>query len=666
MLTSSKIVLAIFFLPLLATTQTSTTGKTQRRSAPATSSPQSASPAIPRSSPTPPPLATNPAQASAPIFTGPKYSPTQLDFGAVDWNASSQRTFSLTVPLAGDVTLEFPVGSFVAAQLRRTPPLNFGKSQRALVPPMKPIPTSNNGQTELYKWNFAAGEELQLDVLFSPSSSKDKTPGTRSAAMKFAGPGSITPWRVTIPMRGIVNPLKLDLSPQAPMAKSQQSATQAAAGSKYNDALGPATANSRVSARPTPTPIPPLSVPPNMAFVDNTPQHSPDQFDFGEVWNGDSAKKTLYLTTNASGYVTIQIPEGPFRVGEFREMGAITGLKSKNNPKQQNSQVTAVQQIKSRIVYPDGKTGPFQWSMAPGAEMQVDIFFQPHFQFGAMMAGLKSQIMKITGPGPKGNWALSIPLRGMFDGLKITAPIVPDAKEIYAIRGDSKALLNLSIAGLGTPVQGTLKAGQQLPQGVSVVARSVSVPAGQSIKTSVELSLSQFSDDGLPRPLDLVFETAKGSSKAQLQFIGVSGYGFEVNSGDRGDCGVSRISLSLSITGPQPAQDGSRTVRIIWVNKGWNFDLVKRHYIWMVAESGGVHIFDRVLVLAEHKVDETWESSGTSYADATRSASLNVSAEQWAQILKGPFRFGCQESENVGNPKPENPKWGPAFKGSKL
>src|SRR5258708_4538767 len=73
-----------------------------------------------------------------------------------------------------------PAGSFVAAELRRVPPINLGgkgQSTRAVVPPMKPTPTSSNGQTELYKWNFAAGEEMQLDILFAPSLSKNKNPG---------------------------------------------------------------------------------------------------------------------------------------------------------------------------------------------------------------------------------------------------------------------------------------------------------------------------------------------------------------------------------------------------------------------------------------------------------------------------------------------------------
>jgi hypothetical protein len=597
-------------------------------------------------------------QSSAPTINGPQYSPAQLEFGALWDGDSAKKTFSLITPAAGMVTLSFPGGgNFWLTEFREIAPIQGvsknnparqpgtlgagGVKERTIYPVGTPVPP-------YIQWNLTAGSEIQLDIVFKPAYQPNgpnggRNPaGLKSVTMKLSGPGPITQWSVSIPIRGTFNgPKKLDLSPQPPMSGPRNAATL------------------------SPTPSPPLSLPPASALIDNTPPHSPDQFEFGEVWDGDLAKKTLYLTTNASGYVTIQIPEGPFRVGEFREMGGVTGLKSKNNPKQQNSQVTAVQQIKSRIVYPDGKTGPFQWSMAPSVDMQVDIFFQPHFQFGGTMAGLKSQTMKVTGPGPKGNWALSLPLRGMFDGLKVAAPLVPDIKEIYAVGGDGKALLNVSLTGLGTPVQGTLKAGEKVPPGVSVVSRSVKVPAGQSVKTSVELSLAQFADDGIARPLELVFETSNGSSKTQVQFIGVPAAMIEVNSGDRSDCGVSRVSLSVSIAPPHQGPKSSEPARFSWVNKGWNLDLANRRYVWMAAESGGIRIFDRVLALYERKTDETWQSSGT-VNPGGRMNSLQVSPEQWAQIVKGPFRFGCQVSDTLGPPKIQNPKWGPALKGPKI
>lgn len=242
----------VIFLPLLAVAQGTAPAKVsplptptpqqKRGDRPASTassgaSAQSAAGTAAQPSPTPTPPRLGPASlAPAPIPKGPqkpsrpnpaglapaavagglKYSPTQLDFGAIDYGASSKRTFSLTPPVAGEITLEFPVGSFVAAELRRVPPLVMGKPQAQLtkVPPMKPAPSSSTNQTQTYKWSFAAGEEMQLDVLFAPSFSKDKTPGLHTATMKFSGPGSITPWTVTIPMRGTVNGSKVDLSPQ--------------------------------------------------------------------------------------------------------------------------------------------------------------------------------------------------------------------------------------------------------------------------------------------------------------------------------------------------------------------------------------------------------------------------------------------------------------------
>jgi hypothetical protein len=166
--------------------------------------------------------------SSPPILTGPKYSPPQLDFGAIDYSASAKRTFSLTPPVSGEITLEFPAGSFVAADLRRIPPLNLGQApgRRALAPPMKPVPALKNGQTEVYKWSFAAGEEMQLDILFAPSFSKDKTPGLRTANMKFSGPGSISPWTVSVAMHGIVSGplLQPNLVPGSPVQTKQPAA----------------------------------------------------------------------------------------------------------------------------------------------------------------------------------------------------------------------------------------------------------------------------------------------------------------------------------------------------------------------------------------------------------------------------------------------------------
>lgn len=187
--------------------------------APAASSPQSAAPqaaqsAVVHSSPTPAPTPKpgSAALSSAPISTGPTYSPRQLDFGAIDVSRVSGRIFSLTAPVAGEITLEFPTGSFRFQEFRRVPPPNFtgqGQSTRAAVPPMKPMPALSNTQIDVYKWNFAAGEGMELTIYFETFTKYDYVnPGLRTATMKISGPGIIRPWEVAIPMRGTVNPRK--------------------------------------------------------------------------------------------------------------------------------------------------------------------------------------------------------------------------------------------------------------------------------------------------------------------------------------------------------------------------------------------------------------------------------------------------------------------------
>src|SRR5215471_17650039 len=103
----------------------------------------------------------------------------------------------------------------------------------------------------------------------------------------------------------------------------------------------PIAARSAPSPSPTPpskrgdrSPAVPVSIAPAPGSAGptmNTPQHSPDQLDFGQVLDGRSATRTLSLTTNAPGYVNVTLPPGPFRVAEFREMAQTPNPSKINN-----------------------------------------------------------------------------------------------------------------------------------------------------------------------------------------------------------------------------------------------------------------------------------------------------------------------------------------------
>jgi hypothetical protein len=162
----------------------------------------------------------------------------------------------------------------------------------------------------------------------------------------------------------------------------------------------------------------PAGLPGSSTALMNTPQHSPDQLDFGFVADGASATRTFTLLTNSAGNITLNLPAGPFRVAEFREMGPLQGG-SKNLPAQ--PQPAAASGVRSRIHYQEGQNGPYQWNMAPNVQMQVDVVFAVKSQ-GTQIAGQKSAIMNLTGPGPQGNWVITVPLRAMVSGMKAASP----------------------------------------------------------------------------------------------------------------------------------------------------------------------------------------------------------------------------------------------------
>ena len=93
----------------------------------------------------------------------------------------------------------------------------------------------------------------------------------------------------------------------------------------------------------------------------NTPQHAPEQLDFGQVLDGKSATRTLSLTTNAPGYVTVNIPPGPFRVAEFREMA-----QTQNPSKINNGQFPAAGAVRSTPLDEAGPPWPKMFELISG------------------------------------------------------------------------------------------------------------------------------------------------------------------------------------------------------------------------------------------------------------------------------------------------------------
>jgi hypothetical protein len=238
------------------------------------------------------------------------------------------------------------------------------------------------------------------------------------------------------------------------------------------------------------------------APITNTPQHAPDLLDFGTVAEGSSAKRTFSLITNAPGYVTVNIPPGPFHVAEFREMGPAPVNKGLGAL----PPMPAVGGARSRIKYQESQNGPYQWSMAPNTEMQIDIVFAPKAANGPQSATLNA-----TGPGPHGNWALVIPLRGTLSPVKLT----PEGPQPKAGKD------NLS----SVPLSG--KAGSSPGAAAPPTARKLSPgEALQHMRSAGKLVLvatvrnSKLSPSGVDtKTLALLRQQKQGADSARARFI---------------------------------------------------------------------------------------------------------------------------------------------------
>jgi hypothetical protein len=142
----------------------------------------------------------------------------------------------------------------------------------------------------------------------------------------------------------------------------------------------------------------------------NEPDHSPDKLDFGEVWEGQSNTRSFRLTANGSGNVVVSIPPGPFRVAEIRALGPEHLAGGKGTGPMPKGPIGPVRDLKHKVSFEPDNNGPWTASADAGDQLQIYVVFAPKVLFDP---GEKTATMKVAGPGPMGNWVLTVPLRGV-------------------------------------------------------------------------------------------------------------------------------------------------------------------------------------------------------------------------------------------------------------
>jgi hypothetical protein len=360
--------------------------------------------------------------------------------------------------------------------------------------------------------------------------------------------------------------------------------------------------------------------------------------DFGEVWNGQSSNRIFHLTANASGYVRVEIQpdkfsKETFRVAEIRELGPERMVGGKGTgplPKGPNG---PVRDLKGRVKFQAGVPGPYTASADVGNELQVYLVFEPKFDLFQMTAGEKSATMKVSGPGPKGDWALTVPLRGMFNGLIVGAAFTVDDKEVLAVQGTQRVDVAVRLTGTDSVLQGNIH-GKNLPPGIQINPVPVTVNPAQttSLKVPVFLNWGALKADAQELNVGLVFDAGQKSSSAAFSLTPLPASVSASDPKERTDCGIQWLSW-VAIFYPAG--------RLVLNMSGQNIDLANNRNVVGFVNVAGKPVAWGILHLHLGAVASTdaqqWDSSKVNVDFSSR-----FRADDYLLAVRGPVTLSCQ------------------------
>lgn len=155
---------------------------------------------------------------------------------------------------------------------------------------------------------------------------------------------------------------------------------------------------------------------PTLRVNDFTPQ----QLALGSIWDGQTARSVVRITALFEGLVTASLPPNtPFRIVQ---VAAATGLFQRSSAAL--SAVTATPQQVTVTA-----SNPFAAYAKAGQDVLVTVEFAPHFDLFSQPAGIYQTTLNVSGH----NWFASVPVSGLFNGLKLGVIPALDAYQMDVI-----------------------------------------------------------------------------------------------------------------------------------------------------------------------------------------------------------------------------------------
>ncbi len=242
-------------------------------------------------------------------------------------------------------------------------------------------------------------------------------------------------------------------------------------------------------------------------------QVDPARLDFPPLWSGESARKTVTLTTVAAGDVSATPPQAPFAIAEIRVVTADlipTGNK-----------MAPLTHVRARRTSP-----PWQVSCAAGDQVQVDVAFAPVFDLFQMAAGAKSATLALHGPTTYGAWDAAVPIDGMFNGKRLLPlKTIPDADATVTVSptAPSQVPLVIRFVSTGEAFDARVEAYDTSRFGLRSGQWSVSVPSGSTVELPMWMVVNpaqccSWNPADVPLKADYTAGTSKGTISATLRW----------------------------------------------------------------------------------------------------------------------------------------------------
>lgn len=280
-------------------------------------------------------------------------------------------------------------------------------------------------------------------------------------------------------------------------------------------------------------------------LVNNTPTYFPKQVNYPGVWDGQSARAALCITSTTDGPLTASLPDkSPFRIVEMaaydgswldafpkRKGGRIVELGGAKRPVLVHLRPAPVRHVTASLTSP-----PWTMDVKSGQDVAVFVAFEPHFDLFAMPAGIYKDTLQVGGRcgdaahPTQAPWDIAVPIQGMFQGKALGVLVLADSYNVDIPRPTSydptvpgEFEVGITLINTSEAASGTLRA-TSLPVGITMDSLNVTVGAHATVKQTLHFRIDRGDHPGFWQdPMEVPYPvTVRFDYNGKTSWLGLS------------------------------------------------------------------------------------------------------------------------------------------------